>query len=140
MIDETVLDTTGLPVAEVVLPFDSRVTVLIVDDSDDQLQLLRAHFEKAGCNVIAASTAEAAMTAYGEKQLDLAVVDLMLPGMTGWEFTEQLGVDHPDCPVAISSVLEPDDYPSANASLPKPVNRQAVRQVLSDWVPRWEQP
>src|SRR5687768_2775160 len=107
-----------------------RVTVLIVDDSEDQLHLLKRHFELAGCEVFIAGTAESAIAAYGDVEPDLAVIDLMLPGMNGWELAELLQEQHPDCPVAITSVLDKENYPKTEAALPKPVTRDSVRQVL----------
>jgi CheY-like chemotaxis protein len=119
---------------------DPPVTVLIVDDSEDQSALIRRHFERAGCSVVVADTAESAIEAYDTIAPDLAIVDLMLPGMSGWDLAEYIHVAHPDCPVAISSVLDPQAYPPTEAALPKPVTRQTVRQVLSDCVPRWVMP
>ncbi|MEO6944644.1 MAG: response regulator [Lacisediminihabitans sp.] len=117
-----------------------RVKVLIVDDNDDQLHLLRRHFEIAGCDVTVAATAESAISAYGTVELDLAVIDLMLPGMDGWELSERFYADVPGCPVAISSVLDLESYPPSRTALPKPVTRASVREVLLSCVPRWIAP
>ena len=119
---------------------NDRVRVLIVDDSEDQLNLLRRHFERAGCDVVSADTAETALAAYEDAILDLAVIDLLLPGMSGWELTERLRSTHPDCAVAISSVLDRDRYPVTRGALPKPVTRHDVREVLIRCVPRWVAP
>jgi CheY-like chemotaxis protein len=116
---------------------DSRVRVLIVDDSEDQRHLLRLYFERAGCDVVVAATAEEAIESYGSETPDLAVIDLILPGMDGWELTKRLRADNPECAVAITSVLDAEDYPSAEAALPKPVTGEHIRQVLRDWVPKW---
>ncbi|WP_349904812.1 response regulator [Parafrigoribacterium humi] len=117
-----------------------RVKVLIVDDNEDQRNLLRRHFEIAGCEVTDAATAESAISVYGDLDLDLAVIDLMLPGMDGWALSERLLADVPDCPVAISSVLDQENYPPMRAALPKPVTRASVREVLLNCVPRWIAP
>lgn len=117
-----------------------RVRVLIVDDSEDQLHLLRRHFELAGCEVLVAATAESAIARYEGDLPDLAVIDLMLPGMNGWELTERIQDEHPEIPVAITSVLDRKDFPDADAALPKPVTRETVRQVLRSCVPRWVAP
>ena len=37
-----------------------------------------------------AATAESAISAYADLDLDLAVIDLMLPGMDGWALSERL--------------------------------------------------
>jgi CheY-like chemotaxis protein len=120
-----------------------KVRVLIVDDSYDQRELLRRHFEIAGCDVICAESAEAAIYAYesGNLDLDLAVVDLLLPGMDGWALCGRLQIDRPDCQVVISSVLDQADYPeSGAAAMPKPVSRANIRAVLSSCVPKWVAP
>lgn len=116
------------------------VTVLIVDDSEDQANLLRRHFEHAGCDVVISGTAEQALGVYASVQPDLTVVDLMLPGMTGWELNDVLSAEYPESPVAISSVLDVQNYPRADALLPKPVSRASVRQALMSCVPGWVAP
>ena len=116
---------------------DERVRVLIVDDSDDQRLLLRTYFERAGCIVDEAVNAEDALAFCVHAQPDLTVVDLILPGMDGWALTHQLRLDRPECVIAITSVLDAEEYPAAQAALPKPVSGAHVRQVLREWVPKW---
>jgi CheY-like chemotaxis protein len=116
------------------------VRVLVVEDSDDQRDLLRAYFEKAGCAVKTVKNAEEAIPAYTETSPELAVVDLVLPGMDGWALVEKLRVDVPDCAIAITSVLDERKYPAAQAVLPKPFTRAQILQVLEDCVPRWTAP
>jgi CheY-like chemotaxis protein len=115
----------------------SRVRVLVVEDSDDQRDLLRAYFEKAGCDVVSVKNAEEALLAYADLPPELAVVDLVLPGMDGWALIEKLRVDVPECAVAVTSVLDTRKYPDAEAVLPKPFTRAQILQVLSECVPRW---
>lgn len=117
-----------------------RVTVLIVDDSEDQRELLCLFFELAGCDVITAESAEAAILAYESIDPHLAVIDLVLPGMNGWALTERIQADRPDCAVAITSVLDPEHYPPSEAVLPKPVTRATVAEVLRRCVPEWVAP
>lgn len=126
-----------IPVGTAAPERDQRVRVLIVDDSDDQRNLLRRYFERAGCDVRDAATAEIAIEAYALVTPDLAVIDLILPGMTGWQLAVRLGADNPECIIAITSVLDVEDYPDRHASLPKPVSGAHVRQMLHDFVPKW---
>ncbi|MBC7762705.1 MAG: response regulator [Candidatus Saccharibacteria bacterium] len=116
---------------------DQEVAVLIVDDSDDQRALLRRYFEREGCMVTTAQNAEEAMLAYRAATPDLAVIDLVLPGMTGWELTDCLRAEYPECVVVITSVLEISQYPDSQANLPKPFTGAQVRKVLHDYVPKW---
>lgn len=116
---------------------NQEVAVLIVDDSDDQRALLRRYFEREGCMVTTAQNAEEAMLAYRAATPDLAVIDLVLPGMTGWELTDCLRAEYPECIVVVTSVLEISQYPDSQANLPKPFTGAQVRKVLHDYVPKW---
>lgn len=116
------------------------VRVLVVEDSEDQAELLRRYFEKAGCDVTLVSSAEDAVDAYAVERHDLAVIDLQLPGMNGWQLTAKLQAERPACAIAITSVLDPSDFPVADAALPKPFTGAQVRQVLISTVPRWSRP
>jgi CheY-like chemotaxis protein len=116
------------------------VRVLVVEDSDDQRELLRAYFQKAGCSVVTVKNAEEAIPAYAQTEPELAVVDLLLPGMDGWALVEKLRADVPHCAVVITSVLDTRRYPEAQAVLPKPFTRAQILQVLEDCVPRWVAP
>lgn len=115
------------------------VRVLIVDDSEDQLLLLRRYFERAGCEVVVAGTAMDAIRAYDTSPPDLTVIDLILPGMDGWELAAQLSEQNPGCAIAITSVLGEEHYPASYPTLPKPVTSAQVRKALLDTVPRWQQ-
>lgn len=116
-----------------------KVSVLVVDDSDDQRALLRRYFERAGCVVTTVKNAEEAISAYTRATPDLAVIDLVLPGMSGWELTERLRADLPDCVIAVTSVLDESAYPPSEATLPKPFTGAQIRSVLRDFVPKWTQ-
>jgi CheY-like chemotaxis protein len=116
------------------------VRVLVVEDSEDQRDLLRTYFEKAGCVVTTVKNAEEAIPAYTELEPELAVVDLVLPGMDGWALVERLRADVPDCAVAVTSVLDARRYPAAQAILPKPFTRAQILQALEHCVPRWKTP
>ena len=117
---------------------DSPVRVLIVDDSEDQLMLLRTYFERAGCAVVGTTSARDAIDIYDQAAPELTVIDLVLPGMDGWELAAELRQSHPDCVIAITSVLGEEHYPAAHVVLPKPVTSTQVRQALVAAVPRWK--
>jgi CheY-like chemotaxis protein len=116
---------------------NSRVNVLIVDDSDDQRMLLRTYFERAGCEVVEAGTALDALDFFELRHPDLAVIDLYLPGMDGWQLAAELQSKLPTMPIAITSVLSREHYPAEHAALPKPVTSAHVRSALEELVPWW---
>lgn len=109
--------------------------VLVVEDNIDQLDLLRRNFERAGCRVILAESAEAATLSYRENTPDLAVVDMILPGMDGPTFIQQLKRERPGCAIVVTSVLDPTGYPDSDGVLPKPFTRSDVEAVLDSCLP-----
>jgi len=112
-------------------------TVLVVDDESDQLGLVTAYLHREGCTVIAVSSAEQAMALPTDLAIDLMILDLRLPGMSGWDLATELGRRFPGCPVAISSVLEVEHYPEADDMLPKPISRAQISALLARRVPGW---
>jgi CheY-like chemotaxis protein len=116
---------------------EGKVRVLVVEDSEDQAGLLRRYFERAGCEVTIAESAEDAIVAYREDIPELAVVDLQLPGMDGWALTAKMRDEVPMCAIAITSVLDEADFPVTEAVLPKPFTAAQVLRVLQNTVPRW---
>jgi CheY-like chemotaxis protein len=110
-------------------------TVLVVDDEPDQLGLITTFLNREGCTVIAAASGEHALSLPLDLPVDLMILDLLLPGVDGWQLAAELKTRFPGCPVAITSVLDVQDYPSAEESLPKPVTRAQIAAILSRHIP-----
>jgi two-component system phosphate regulon response regulator PhoB len=64
--------------------------VLVVDDEPDIVALVAYHLAKAGYRVSTAATGPDALRAAREEHPALVVLDLMLPGMSGFEVLEKL--------------------------------------------------
>jgi two-component system alkaline phosphatase synthesis response regulator PhoP len=62
-------------------------TILVVDDEAKIAQLARDYLEHAGFAVLTAADGNAAVQTAGEKQPDLIVLDLGLPGIDGLDVT-----------------------------------------------------
>src|SRR5688500_8370837 len=67
--------------------------VLVVDDAPDVLLLCRLSLKQRGHELLEASTGGMAWTPARERHPDVIVLDLMLPGMTGYEVLETLKRD-----------------------------------------------
>ena len=60
-------------------------TVLVVDDAPGIVELLRLYLEQAGYATIAAADGPAAIDLHRRHRPDLVVLDVMLPGLDGFE-------------------------------------------------------
>jgi two-component system, OmpR family, alkaline phosphatase synthesis response regulator PhoP len=68
----------------------SQETLLVVDDEEDILELVRFNLSREGFNMISAATGEEAWQILKTQQIDLLVLDLMLPGMDGLELARRI--------------------------------------------------
>ncbi|HEU5117408.1 MAG TPA: hybrid sensor histidine kinase/response regulator, partial [Isosphaeraceae bacterium] len=64
--------------------------ILVVDDNPGVLSLMRQFLASAGFETIAASDGPTALRAVEEQEPELAVLDVMLPGLDGYQITETL--------------------------------------------------
>jgi len=70
-----------------------KATILVVDDEEDILELVRFNLAREGYQVICATTGEESSKIAQEKHLDLIILDLMLPGIDGLEAAKRLKED-----------------------------------------------
>ncbi|HET6680911.1 MAG TPA: response regulator [Gemmatimonadaceae bacterium] len=75
--------------------------VLVVDDEPDIVALITFHLVKAGYRVSTASTGPDAIAQARHERPALIVLDLMLPGLSGYEVLEQLRADDSTREVAV---------------------------------------
>jgi DNA-binding response OmpR family regulator len=67
-----------------------RPLVLIADDDPDILMLVRFRLERAGYEVVSAPDGQAALDLALAREPDLAVLDVMMPRLDGYEVTREL--------------------------------------------------
>lgn len=72
--------------------------VLIVDDDIKLTQLLKIYFEKAGFITYVVHNGLDALTVVREKKPNIMVLDIMLPGLDGWEICKKVRQDS-DIPI-----------------------------------------
>jgi DNA-binding response OmpR family regulator len=73
-------------------------TILLVDDEDSVQKLLTYPLERDGFRVVQARDGEQALRLFGDQQVDLVVLDLMLPKVDGLEVCKRLRADS-DVPI-----------------------------------------
>jgi two-component system phosphate regulon response regulator PhoB len=71
----------------------ARETVLVVDDEEDILELVKYNLAKEGYTVVAVASGEDALAASRTKLPDAVVLDLMLPGLDGLEVCRRMKSD-----------------------------------------------
>jgi CheY-like chemotaxis protein len=68
----------------------TRRRVLVVEDNPVNLELASAILEDLGCEVVVASTGDAALRMLASVRPDLILMDVQLPGMDGYETTRAI--------------------------------------------------
>ena len=68
----------------------SKEKILVVDDEEDILELVRYNLVREGYTVICANSGEEALKASLPGPIDLIILDLMLPGIDGLEVARRL--------------------------------------------------
>ncbi len=68
----------------------SKETILIVDDEEDILELIKYNLKNEGYHILTATTGEQAIKIANQSHPDLMVLDLMLPGIDGLDVTKYL--------------------------------------------------
>ncbi len=64
--------------------------VLIIDDDDHICQILKEYFEYDGFEVVVANDGKTGLEKVESNRLDIIILDIMLPELTGWEVCQQL--------------------------------------------------
>ena len=67
--------------------------VLLVDDDHDVLQTLQAAFEPTGCHLMVSRNGNKAIDMAQREAPDLIILDMMLPGRSGFLVLEKLKAD-----------------------------------------------
>jgi len=109
--------------------------VLVIDDEKDSRVLIAHYLEEFGCRVVTAGGGEQGLELAREHAPDLVTLDLIMPGMTGWEVLKRMKSD-PDLrriPVVVVSVLAGEGRGSllgAADLVTKPFEREDLLRVL----------
>ncbi len=91
------------------LPLQREVRILVVDDEEPLRDLLCISLQKAGYKVVVARDGQEALDLFGRTQIDLVLLDIMMPGMDGFQVCAELR-KRSDVPVVMLTALNrPDD-------------------------------
>lgn len=83
-------------------------SILVADDNPGFADLLRATLEEEGYHVVTAATGLAAVAAVQNNDVGLAVLDVLMPGISGDAVAERLRQLDPDLPVLLMTGASSD--------------------------------
>ncbi len=117
--------------------------VLIAEDDRDIIELLALYLNGEGYEVLAAENGRDALAIAQENEVSVAIVDIMMPVMNGFEFIRELRT-FSQIPVIVLSARDLDQDRilglniGADAYLTKPFNPLEVVAYVKSAVRRWD--
>lgn len=124
-----------------ILPSAEQATVLVIDDNADTLRLFERYLAGTRFRFVGVADPLQALAAAEGVRPHLIVLDLMLPGIDGWEILGRLR-EHPKIrgtPIIVCSILPHEDLAlalGAAALIRKPVSQEAFLAALGHQLAR----
>ena len=69
---------------------EDKETILVVDDHEETTDLIKSILEDKGYKVLVSYNGEDAIRKVNKLKPDLAILDIMMPGLSGWDVYEKL--------------------------------------------------
>src|SRR4051812_9342339 len=122
------------------LPEDPRVNILIVDDEPKNLMVLETVLDDPGYRLLRAESGEEALLALMTEEFAVLVLDIRMPGMTGFELAQMIKERKKTARVPIiflTAYYNEDQHVLAGYDsgavdyLHKPVNAQVLRSKVA---------
>lgn len=116
--------------------------ILVVDDSNTNLVLLEAVLTDENYKVCTASGAKEAYKQLSNNHIDLILLDLQMPKISGFEFLQEIksNLNYKDIPVFVVSAIGEDKNRMKAISLgaelfiDKPVNLDKLTKSIKDFL------
>jgi signal transduction histidine kinase/DNA-binding response OmpR family regulator len=132
--------SAAAPLEPVVAPaVPGQTTILVIEDDPGAQHLLRTYLQAAGYHVIAAVTGEQGLALARGIHPAAVLLDILLPGIDGWEVLRQLKSD-PDLagvPVFMATVIDEPEVGLAQGAADyfvKPVDRHRLLTRLAQQI------
>ena len=111
---------------------------LVVDDSSTERKILVGYLQELGITVTTAESGEEALEKLSDSTPDLVILDVVLPGKSGFEICRHIKADSntKKIPIIICSTKgsEMDKFwgmkQGADAYIPKPVNKEELLDAV----------
>ncbi|MEE9150393.1 MAG: response regulator [Thermoplasmata archaeon] len=121
-----------------------QVKILVVDDEEGVRNLLQRMLEGAGYEVVSTGDGEEALYWVSRGDINVALLDIKMPTISGIELLNKITADYPDvCVIMATAVI---DIQTAIDSLKlgaldyitKPFKKDAMLQKVREAISRWE--
>ena len=115
---------------------------LFVDDEEMNRKLLTLQLAPSGFEVVACASGDDALVRVGEQAFDLAILDVMMPGMDGIELCRRLRARGHKFPVLFMSgwpdqeTRERARMAGGDAFLPRPYRREQLIAAIDELMGR----
>lgn len=122
----------------------NETTVLVVEDDEDMRTVFSAALDHVGYHVITAATGIDGMQMARDNHPDVILLDLSLPGATGWEVVRRLKASNSTAGIPVLLVTGYTDVgwraraEGCAACLTKPVRLDELRNRIASLVPHPE--
>jgi DNA-binding response OmpR family regulator len=84
-------------------------TILVVDDEPEIVRFVRAYLEDVGYRVVTAGDGQKALFVARHEKPDLVILDLMMPGMDGWDFIRRYRQERDTPVIMLTARVEEED-------------------------------
>ena len=111
--------------------------VLVIDDEDGIRNMFRIILKRSGYDVLEANRAKEGLAILDREDIDVVMLDIMMPGMSGMECLGVITKKYPELPVImVTGVINVDSTMEANEKgafdyLVKPAKKNEILDVIS---------
>jgi two-component system alkaline phosphatase synthesis response regulator PhoP len=118
------------------------VKIMVVDDEPDIVYIVGEMLKKNGYEVVGATSGEEALKKIRQEKPDLILLDIMMPGIDGWETCKRIkeGKDTRGILVAMLTVMDSDinkeksfQFSGADAHITKPIIEHKILNTI-EWL------
>lgn len=122
------------------------MNVLIVEDNKPVSLMLSRLVEEAGYGYVMAANGEQALRLFGQRDIALAIIDVELPGLDGFQVAREFRNSNPTLPLVIISGNSGDAWQQqardagADLFISKPLKPSTLQDVLLKYLPASPRP
>ena len=116
------------------------MNVLIVEDNKPVSLLMSRVTEEAGHRYFIAADGEVALRMYDQRDIDMVIVDVELPGIDGYQVAREIRNQAPQLPIVVISGNQGESWrqqaldAGANEFIAKPVRPSSLQELLQRYL------